>query len=389
MHPPIRPRSWLLDLELAWLRFWRRPARTLVGAWAVIVAAAAVTFVLSVSDGLHDYLSQRLHAFTPALWVEAGAAAPSTDPIHRLSELPGVVAVSRHIASPVLVSSGARSAPARLEGYDLDALPDVLPGAAWALEGRLPQHDGEAAVGVELAASLGLAAGDVLSLASSQGSTLSLTISGLIRAGLVTIDGQLLLVSYDLADRLAGPGSRRGYALGVAPHQDLAALRLEVQRETGAWTQPWYEGRSSLLEALAVERQVMLWISLSAIITAAFSTASVTALRVMEQRYELAILQAVGASTANTLRTVLAESLTSALAGALLGAGLGFTAAWALSRIPIGLPSGFGIAYLPVSPKAQHAVLAGGLTLLSAAVAALGPALRGARMDPAATLRQR
>ena len=60
--------TWRFDAELAWLGFWRRPARTLVGTWAVIVAVAAVTFVLSLGDGLHEYLSRRLQAFTPALW---------------------------------------------------------------------------------------------------------------------------------------------------------------------------------------------------------------------------------------------------------------------------------------------------------------------------------
>ena len=44
----------------------------------------------------------------------------------------------------------------------------------------------------------------------------------------------------------------------------------------------------------------MLWISLAAVVTAAFATASVTALRVMEQRYELAILQAMGAGFSPT-----------------------------------------------------------------------------------------
>ena len=215
-----------------------------------------------------------------------------------------------------------------------------------------------------------------------------LTVVGLIRAGHSTVDGQLLLAPFAAASRLAGPGARWGYALGVDRGQDLGDLRLAVQRETGAWAQPWYEGRSSLLEALAVERHVMLWISLAAVVTVAFATASVTALRVMEQRYELAILQAVGAGPANTLRTVLTESVTSAAVGAMLGAGLGWAASWALSRVPIALPPQFGLAYLPVSPKLRHALLAIALTVASTALASLVPAV-GARLDPVTTLRNK
>ena len=131
----------------------------------------------------------------------------------------------------------------------------------------------------------------------------------------------------------------------------------------------------------------MLWISLAAIVTAAFATASVTALRVMEQRIQLAILQAVGAGFPNTLRTVLAETVTSAAVGAALGAALGWAASWALAQVPITLPPQFGIAYLPVSPKLRHALAAIALTIVSTALASIVPAARGARLDPVATLR--
>lgn len=399
--------SWRFDAELAWLRFWRRPARTLVGAWAVIAAAATVTFVLSLGDGLHEYLSARLQAFTPALWVEAAGqpgvgppaspdgnppastgALPSspTDTATRLAALPGVTAVSRHVVTPVLASSGRRSAPARLEGYDPGLVSAVLPGASDALEGRLPAT-GEIVAGAILAAELGVEIGDTIQLVAADGRTQAATVVGLVRAGHWTVDGQLLLVPYEAADALAGPGDRRGYALGVEPGRDLARLRLDVQRTTGAWAQPWYEGRSSLLAALAVERRVMLWISLAAVVTAAFATASVTALRVMEQRYELAVLRAVGAGFAGTLRTVLAESVTSAAAGAMLGAGLGWAASWALAQSPVPLPPEFGLEYMPVSPKWSHAALAVGLAVASTALATIVPAAKAAALDPAEILR--
>lgn len=384
---------WRFDAELAWLRFRRRPAGTLVGAWAVIVAAAAVTFVLSLGDGLHEYLSERLQAFTPALWVEAtGETAGSTDAqaadtVSKLLELPGVTAVSRHVAFPVLASSRRQSIPARLEGYDPESIAAVLPAAKGALEGRLPTAAGEVVAGAVLAAELGVGPGDDIQLVAAGGESRVARLVGLIRIGNLTVDGQLLLASYETAETLAGPGARRGYALGVEPGRDLAPLRLEVQRITGAWVQPWYEGRSSLLAALAVERRVMLWISLAAVITAAFATASVTALRVMEQRYELAVLQAVGAGFANTLRTVLSESLSGAAAAAVIGAALGWTAGWILSRSPIPLPPEYGLEYLPVSPKLHHAALAVGLAVFSTALASVVPAAKAAAMDPVETLR--
>lgn len=386
--PWPRPKGlWRFDAELASLRFWRRPARMLVGAWAVIAAAATVTFVLGLGDGLHDYLSARLQAFTPALWVEAAWQPGAAGLESRLEALPGVTAVSKHVAVPVLASAGRASAPARLEGFEPDRIARILPAAPGTVDGRLPSAADEIAAGAVLAAELGVALGSTVRLVSADGRAHTATVVGLIRAGHLTVDGQLLLAPFEAADTLAGPGARRGYALGVQPERDLSRLRLEIQQATGAWVQPWYEGRGSLLAALAVERRVMLWISLAAVVTAAFATASVTALRVMEQRYELAVLRAVGAGFAGTLRTVLMESVAGAAAGAALGAGLGWAASWALAQSPVPLPPEFGLEYIPVSPKWRHAALAVGLAVGSTALAAIVPAAKAAALDPAEILR--
>jgi len=382
----------LYDLELAWTRFWRRPVGTLIGTWAVVVAVAAVTFVLSLGDGLSEYLSQRLQALTPPLWVEAPTPPPddaASDPFARkILAQPGVLSASPHVSFPVLVSTGRHAYPARLEGYDPEVLGNVLPGLRRALQGRAPTQRREAVLGSELAVQLGVAIGDALSVTPAGGEALSLTVVGLIHAGISSVDGQLIIADWQTAASAAGPGAKWGYAVGAEPGADLAALRLAIQQATQAWVQPWYEGKSSLLEALAVERQVMLWISLAAVATAAFATASVTALRAMEQRYELAILQAVGAGFANTVRLVLAESLTSAFTGALLGALLGWAGGWALSRHPLPLPPQFGLAYLPVRPSLAHALLGVALTLLSTTLASVGPALKAAKLDPAELLRK-
>lgn len=380
-------RRWLFDVELAWVRFWRRPARTLVGTWAVTVAVTAVTFVLSLGDGLHQYLTQRLQAFTPALWVEAPGTGP--DPVaHAILAQPGVAGISRHATAPVLVSSGRSALPARLEAYEPGAMETVLPGSRRLFRGVPPERPGEVALGAQLAAQLGVAAGGTVLLTAAGGESQSAAVVGIVQAGLATIDAQLVLTTVETA-AAAAPDARWGYAVAVDPGVDLASLRLALQQATGLWVQPWYEGRSSFLEALAVERQVMLWISLAAVVTAAFATASVTALRVMEQRYELAILQAVGAGFSHILRTVLAETLTSALVSSALGAALGWAAGWALSQRPLPLPPQFGLAYLPVQSKWSHAALAAGLTLACTAAASIAPALRVARLDPAELLREK
>src|SRR5690606_35611792 len=106
--------------------------------------------------------------------------------------------------------------------------------------------------------------------------------------------------------------------LGVEDMADLDALRRDIQRRTGRWVRPWYEGRAALVETLAVERTVMLWISLTAVATAAFGSAGIALLRLAERRYELGVMPAVGASPGSLARGALAESLIASLLGSLV-----------------------------------------------------------------------
>lgn len=391
---------WLFDIEMAWARLRRQPMRTTVSAWAVTVSVAAVMIVLGLGDGLHSYLTQRLMQFTPALWVDApGGELPvwaSVETSERppslrnvLLTIEGVTGAARQLQGYALVRSQGQSLPTRVEAYDAVDIATFLPGAEEAIIGRFPSGPAEVAIGARLARALGVARGDSVFIVGPSSSPTSLQVVGLIEAGIGSVDAELAIASFADARHLLGEDARDGMALTISPGADIERIRLDVQRATGRWVQPWYEGRRALLEALAIEARVMYWISLAAVITAAFATGSVAMLRVMERRHELAILQASGAGTAATIRTVLVEAIASSLTGALLGAALGWGISVLLARYPVPLPPEFGVAYVPVEPGMSHALLAFALSMISATLAALPSALRAAKLEPTSILRSR
>ncbi len=380
------------DIELAFLRITRRKGRMIAGVWTVAIASAAVFFILSLGNGLEAYFSDRLRAFTPALWVEdvpqrADVIAPDIG--SALAAYDGVSAVSKTVEATVLASRGDSSAGAKLTGYEADKLDRVLPITKQSVAGRLPQASGEAAIGVELAHALGVHVGDTIQLTGASGHTASALIVGLLHAGFAAVDAALVLTTFETASDVASVSGRYGYALQIEENVDLEALRLKVQADTGRWTQTWYEGRRALLEAMEVQSNVMFWISLAAVAAAALGSSGVAVLRAAEQRPESGILLALGASRANLLRTALAESAWGACAAAVAGAGIGLVAVLALGKYPVQLPSAFGLEYLPLQPSWPDFLLSAGLTVGATTVASIFPALRAANADPADVLRER
>lgn len=385
--------GWSVDLELAWANIRKDPLRTAAGSWAVAIAVASFLFVLAVGSGLRDYLESRLLRLTPAIWVEAPAAAGAggagVEAVRlRLLALPHVTAASYVVDGAALLSSGQRAVPAHVEGYQLEHLAAVLPGASRAVQGELPSAPGEVALGVQLARALNVAAGERIT-ATGPGGALALTVTATLEAGVAAVDARAAITSHETAAALAGPAGRTGFALAVAPRAPLERLRLEIQEATGLWVRPWYEENQALLEAFAVEAQVMLWLTLSALATASVATAAISLLRLAARRFELGVLHASGASPLNLVRTVLFETVGTALAGALLGLIVALLAIAVVERVPVPLPPRFGLAYLPVKAQARHVALALLAALASAVLAALPPAVRAGRLAPAEALRNR
>ncbi len=385
--------GWSVDLELAWANIRKDPLRTAAGSWAVAFAVASLLFVLAVGSGLKNYLESRLLTLTPAVWVEAPAAPGALDAEieavrRRLLAIDQVSAAAYVVDAAVLLRSGGRAVPAHVEGYQLEHLAAVLPGASRAVQGELPSTPGEVALGVRLADALKVSVGERIA-ATGAGGTLELTVTATLEAGVAAVDARAAITSHETAAALAGPAARRGFALAVAPRTALERLRLEIQAATGLWVRPWYEENQALLEALAVEAQVMLWITLAALVTASVATAAVSLLRLAARRFELGVLQASGASPANLVRTVLFETVGTALAGALLGLVIGLVAVAVVERVPVPLPPRFGLAHLPVKAEARHVALALLAALAAAVAAALPPAVRAAKLAPAQALRNR
>ena len=99
-----------------------------------------------------------------------------------------------------------------------------------------------------------------------------------------------------------------------------------------------------------------------------------TSIRVAERRAELGMLRALGASRAAMVGLTLAETGVATVVGGVLGLAVGFL-------VLLALPQALA-ARVSFADRLLYGTAAMAVTLVVAALAALGPAFRAARMDP-------
>lgn len=187
---------------------------------------------------------------------------------------------------------------------------------------------------------------------------------------------------------LAGEGSPQYVQLTVVARRAEDVDRIAGQIEAMGWTVTTGREIAERVRTLTdVLRVAFGTIGLVVLVVAGIGIANALLLSVMERRHEIGIFRSVGASRGDIRLLFLVEAALIGLLGAAAGLVLAGAAAWVADRLldrvlpdlPL-LPESFFVLSWPI-------LLAGlSLGVLVSVLAAVPPAHRAARLDPARTL---
>jgi predicted permease len=143
-------------------------------------------------------------------------------------------------------------------------------------------------------------------------------------------------------------------------------------------------GVSALRSTYAQPLWVLLTIAGFVLLIASANLANLLLARASARERELAVRLAIGASRARLLRQLLVESLMLAAAGAVLGAGVARALSGALVR---GLSRDSASAFLNLSMDWRLLAFTAGLSVITALIFGLAPAVRATRTPPGAAMK--
>ncbi len=301
-----------------------------------------------------------------------------------LQTRPGVAAVSPMISAGGLGLRGEASKAIALVGIDLDRYDRIVQLRSKVVSGTARLGPGEAMLGTELAADLGLAVGDRFTISTGSVSD-GARVTALVDLGVRELNRRTVYLPLRSAQSLVGlPGGATSLDLRLDNVWAAGTLAAALQAQLPYRVESWQQANAQLVSALNAQSISTAIIRVVVAVVVLLGIASVLVVSVVQKRREIGILRAMGATRAQVQRVFLLQGAVVGALGSVLGVGLaaalieGFTR---FARGSDGLPL-FSIA-LPPTLALQVAL---GATV-AGVLAALVPARSAAALDPAQAIR--
>ena len=302
-----------------------------------------------------------------------------------VERLPQVIRATPVVTGPGFAQRGDATRSVSIVGiepasyFEVVALPEKI------VAGRYDPGPIDIVIGTELATDLGTRVGDKLVLATAAGANSTLTVIGVFDFGNKGVNERNVYVALRTAQSLldlAGGAT----SIDVKVHDPFAAEAVaQAIRESGDLrVDSWISTNAQFFTAMSAQILANTLIRVFVGLTVALGIASVLVVSVVQKSKEIGILRAMGTSRAQVLRLFLVQGAFMGLTGSLLGSLLawGFLLLWrGVARNPDGTPM-----FVVVIEPALFAIGCLGATLVGL-LAAVVPAQRAARLDPAVAIR--
>jgi len=302
----------------------------------------------------------------------------------QLEALPGIAGVSPMVAGGGLALRGEATQSISLMGVDLDRYDRIVGLRGKVVSGVARLAPGEAIVGRDLAADLGVRVGDRLTVQTASVSE-AVRVTALVDLGVRELNRRTVIVPLRAAQSLLQlPGGATTVDLTLHDVWAAKSLAEDLRRQFPYQVESWQESNAQLVSALNAQSVSTSVIRGVVLVVVVLGIASVLVVSVVQKSREIGILRAMGATRGQILRVFLLQGAVVGSVGSVVGLVLAVLLIWLFTTFvkgSDGLPL-FNITLQPAL-SAQIALLA----TVCGVLAAIAPARRAAAMDPAQAIR--
>jgi lipoprotein-releasing system permease protein len=394
--------------------------QTLLIIVGVAAGVAVVAYISALITGLqkntlektlgaqaHVTLTERDDAVTPARAAASGETLlVQTQPrsqrprtianwqtlVPMLEALPGVTAVSPMVATAGLAARGETSKSIALLGVDLERYERIVGLRSKVVSGVARLAPGEGIIGRELAVDLGVSVGDRIGLitGNSQGTSNggvsdALRITALVDLGVRELNRRTVIVPLRTAQSLAGlPGGATSLDITLADVYAADTLAVALAKRLPYQVESWQQANAQLVSALNAQAVSTAVIRVVVLLVVVLGIASVLVVSVVQKRREIGILRAMGATQGQVLRIFLLQGAIVGSLGSVLGVVLAVALIWVFSHLALGTD---GKPLFAITLQLGLALQVALVATLCGVLAAVAPARRAAKLDPALAIR--
>ena len=383
------------------------PLQTLLISVAISVGAAVIVFITALMMGLQNNVIERTlgtqahirieatqqhnnFSATPEdtyVWALESPRAQRLQTINNWQEVrdaldhyPGLHTVSPLISGPAFAQKGNARASVALMGIDPARYAGIIQLKDYLVEGRFSVGASDVMIGSKLAEDLGLRTGDKLRLDAGDNRQAIMDVAGGFELGVRELDSRYVYTDLKQAQTLLNlPGGITILELKISDVFTAEYWAQRIEQLTDLHVQSWMESNGQLLNALRSQTMTTQMIRVFVAMSVIFGIASVLAVSVVQRTREIGILRAMGSSQQQILRVFLLQGGLLGLCGSLLGVMVGY----ALVQVFNGIEGRLFVIRLEPSMLLSAILIA----TASGVIAAMVPARRAAKYDPAVAIR--
>lgn len=301
-----------LFLALAYLKP-KRQMLSVINVLAVLgtlLGVAVLVIVISVMNGFDTMWREKILSFHPHVTLFSYTQRLQEDDVlfEEVLALPEVVAVSPFLQTKVMAQYRESMVAPWLRGIDpeQDFLFEQLRQTEGSLvDGRWELGDEEALIGIELARTLGIRAGDTISVVSPamfarEGELrlpIDLRVVGIFQVGMFQIDNEFLLTDLMTARDVVGiDDGVDGMQILGRDLMGAEALALHIREMTGHHFEAlsWMRMNQVLFNALAMEKNMMFFLLAVISIVASFLISCTLIMVGVQKTREIGLLKSMG-----------------------------------------------------------------------------------------------
>ncbi|MCI5050421.1 MAG: lipoprotein-releasing ABC transporter permease subunit [Rickettsiales bacterium] len=390
---------------------------TLFSILGITLGVATLILVTSLMNGIRAEMSKNflgIDGHVSVLGVQGGISHYE-EVTEKLSSMPEVIHASAKVVGQVMASFNGQSVGAQvlaLPPKSYDHKPLIKKAIDADVLQRLGQGEG-VVIGERLARSLNIGVGSQITLISPQGRQTFMglvprmkayTVLGTLSLGMHLYDASLVLMPFEEAQiyfQLSGEDGGRASeieVLGVDPYlSETLALEVEQNISGPFYVTHWQRSNASYIQALDVQRNVMVIILALIIVVAAFNIISSLIMLVQGKRSQIAIMRTIGAERGSIMRIFCLSGSLIGIIGTALGLVLGVLCATYLEAIKQWLEAMLGfeilveniyfLSTLPTKTDFNEVIAIVVGALLISFLAALYPAWKASKVRPVEALR--
>ena len=376
-------------------------AISLITIGAIGVGVAVVLIVLSVINGFHHELKEKILGMNPHIIVTKFyyTSFLQSDKIESaIKSVKDVNNITPFIMNRVYIQSEKEGTGVLLKGVDPDLEKNMIKLPEYIVQGNYSLKKDEVLLGVYLARELDVSVGDIVSIATVNPSQILMTpkvkvlrVSGIFDAGMFDYNASIAFVSLKTAQDIFQTRGITGYEVRVnnVYKANKIATKIWDKLKYPYRALDWITMNKNLFTALAMEKAVALIILVLLIIVASFNIVGMLTMMVIKKTKEIGILRAIGMTAKKIMELFILTGFLLGVIGTVLGVIVGFVVSKLLDKLEIiHLPGEtFFITTVPVITQWSDFLFVILASLFISFLATIYPAYKASKMSPVQAIR--